>query len=148
MTGHAAEIVYVACPYSDPDSAVQERRFQQVNEFCAGLCRDGLVVFSPISHTHPIAQYGLPKDWDFWQRFDRAYLAVCSRMIVYCLPGWRESKGVQEEIAVMKEMGKLVELFPDRTQKVDDMLQQLRDAGLSAWDAIDDPEEYIRELRE
>ena len=31
---------------------------------------------------------------------------------------------------------------------VDDLIKELRDAGLKAWDKVSDPESYIRELRQ
>lgn len=99
------EIVYIACPYSHRDPGVQVARFHAVNEFAAKLSRDGVIVFSPISHTHPITQYGLPCGWEFWERFDRAYLEICGRMIVLMLSGWKESTGVQAEIKIAAELG-------------------------------------------
>jgi hypothetical protein len=105
----AVDLVYLASPYSHPDPEVREERFQAVARHAAKLMRDGVNVFSPISHTHPIAQYDLPQGWEFWERYDRAMLGVCSRMIVLKLDGWKESKGVAAEIAIMQEQGKAVE---------------------------------------
>jgi Domain of unknown function (DUF1937) len=100
------KLVYLACPYSHPEASVRESRFQAANRAAAELMRSGLFVFSPISHTHPIAIAGdLPLGWDFWEGYDRAILAACGRMIVLMLDGWRESKGVQAEIGIAQEMG-------------------------------------------
>ena len=52
--------------------------------------------------------YGLPDDWQFWQRHDRRYLDVCDEVVVLMLDGWRESVGVQAEIAIARELGKPV----------------------------------------
>lgn len=109
MTGQQQELVYLASPYSHPDAAVREARFQAVARHAAKLMRDGVNVFSPITHTHPIAQYGLPKGWAFWERYDRVMLGVCDRLIVLKLDGWEESKGVAVEIAIMQANGKPVE---------------------------------------
>ena len=88
------EIIYLAAPYSHQDPAVMEARFQAANHAAAALMRQGYLVFSPISHTHPIAVLGgLPRDWDYWDRFDRAMLATCSRLVVLMLDGWRVSPG-------------------------------------------------------
>jgi len=102
-------MVYLASPYSDPDPAVRERRFQQACAASANLMRRGILLFSPIAHTHPIALYGLPKGWEFWEQYDREFLAACERMIVLTLPGWRHSVGVKAEILTMQAMGKPVE---------------------------------------
>ena len=102
MTG----LWYLACPYSHDDQAIMVQRFEQVNTFAARLMRAGLHVFSPISHTHPIAQYGLPKGWDFWQEYDRCIIEFCKGMIVCQFDGWKESTGVAAEIGIAKELGK------------------------------------------
>ena len=99
-------LMYLACPYSHPDFDVRKRRFNEANRYAAKLFTNGYMVFSPISHTHPIAAYGLPGDWKFWEAFDRVMLERCEAMIVLCLDGWKESKGVQAEIEIMREMKK------------------------------------------
>jgi len=59
-------MIYLACPYSHPDSNVREYRFKMANRAAAKLMRDGHIVYSPISHTHPIAMEGdLPLDWAY-----------------------------------------------------------------------------------
>lgn len=103
---HDRPLVYLACPYSDPDPAVREQRFHASNLAAAELMRAGEMVFAPISHTYPIAVDGdLPKSWDFWERYDRAILSCCCKVIVLCLPGWQKSVGVQVEIKIALEMG-------------------------------------------
>lgn len=100
------EIVYVAVPYSHEDESVREGRFRRVCEYVAELSRAGVTVFSPISMMHPVAKYGLPGDWAFWEKFDTAFLRRCDRMIVLCLDGWEDSTGVNAEIKIMQDMGK------------------------------------------
>ena len=98
-------LVYLATPYSHLDPNVMHERFEAVNAVAARLMYDGLHVFSPISHTHPIALAGdLPRGWEFWQEYDRAILSVCSKMIVLMLDGWETSKGVAGEMAIAKEL--------------------------------------------
>ena len=100
-----AELIYVACPYSDPDDNIRHARFKAVNALSAKLMNEGRFVFSPISHTHPIAEEGgLPLGWDFWETFDRLYLSKCDKLLVLCLDGWERSKGVTAEIAIAKEL--------------------------------------------
>ena len=107
MTG---EVVYLACPYSHPDPAVRESRFQAVNRAAGQLMAAGTFVFSPISHTHPIAEaHDLPGNWAFWGAYDRAMISRCSRLLVLQLDGWEESVGVQAEIAIAREVGLPVE---------------------------------------
>jgi hypothetical protein len=110
------ELIYLACPYSYKDAdpakvmAVKEERFQAVNKASAKLMAEGKYIFSPISHTHPIALAGsLPGDWQFWEGYDRCILSSCCKIIVLRLPGWETSTGVQAEIKIGQELGIPVE---------------------------------------
>lgn len=106
------ELIYLACPYTHKDHAVMVSRFEAVNKVAAKLMAEGKYVFSPISHTHPIAEASngqLPRGWDYWEGYDRVMLAACSRIIVLRLPGWEISTGVQAEIKIGQEMGIPVE---------------------------------------
>lgn len=99
-------LIYLACPYSDPDPSILEHRFRCVNSAAAKLMRSGLHVFSPISHTHPIAKAGaLPLGWDFWEGYDRAILRTCAALAVLKLLGWDKSKGVAGEEKIAREFG-------------------------------------------
>lgn len=99
-------LTYLACPYSHPDRAVRVARFNAANAAAGELMRQGHLVFSPISHTHPIAEAcALPLGWDFWQAFDRAYLDHSHLLVVLEIDGWRESRGVAAEIAIAREQG-------------------------------------------
>ena len=72
----------------------------------------GTHVFSPISHTHPIAEaHALPGEWAFWEAYDRAMLSRCSRVIVLQLEGWEASVGVAAELEIAREMGLKVEFL-------------------------------------
>lgn len=103
-------LIYLATPYSHPDSEVREGRFRAVNLAAAELMRSGLHIYSPISHTHPIALAGdLPLGWEYWQAYDRAILSACCKLIVLMLDGWNESKGVAGEVAIAQEMGMDIE---------------------------------------
>lgn len=103
-------MTYLACPYSHPDPAVRQWRFEQANRAAARLMAEGHLVFSPISHSHSIALAGgLPLDWKFWQEYDQAILAQCERMIVLRVPGWDGSIGVGEEVMLAQGMGLPVE---------------------------------------
>jgi len=99
-------MIYLACPYSHPNRDIRVARFNAANRAAAALMAQGKHVFSPISHTHPIAEAGdLPLDWDFWASYDRTILGVCCEVVVLMLDGWKESKGVTAEIAIARELG-------------------------------------------
>jgi len=101
-------MIYLASPYSHPDPAVVERRFEAACQAAAALIRQGKTVFSPVAHSHAICRYGLPGDWRFWQRHDRKYLEACNEVVVLMLDGWQESVGVQAELVVARELDKPV----------------------------------------
>lgn len=99
-------LIYLAVPYSHPDPKIAEQRFNIVNKVAANLIAGGLHIFSPISHSHPIAIIGnLPTDFNFWINYDRSFLECSNKLIVLMLDGWKESKGVTGEIAIAKELG-------------------------------------------
>jgi len=105
-------MIYLACPYSHPDSNVREHRFKMANRAAANLMRDGHIVYSPISHTHPIAvDGGLPLDWAYWQSVDEFYIRLCEKVIVLMLTDWKSSKGVQAEIEIARALDKPVEFM-------------------------------------
>jgi nucleoside 2-deoxyribosyltransferase len=101
-------MIYLASPYSHPDPAIREQRFQAACRAAASLIRAGEPVFSPIAHSHPIAAYGLPTDWAFWERDARLHLTASTEVVVLTLDGWRASVGVASEIAIARELGKPV----------------------------------------
>jgi hypothetical protein len=106
--GKVGDLIYLATPYSHPDPAMREGRYLMACKAASALLQQGLHVFSPIAHTHQIAQYGLPTGWDFWESYDRLYLDRCDALYVLKMDGWEESVGVQAEIRIMEEMGKPV----------------------------------------
>lgn len=107
-------MIYLASPYSHPDSAVREMRFRDACRAAAKLMRQGHAVFSPIAHSHCICAYGLPTDWRFWEPFDRLQIERCSEVVVLTLDGWEASQGVRAEILIATELGKPVRyLQPD-----------------------------------
>lgn len=97
-------MIYLASPYTHSDASVRESRFDAACKATAELVRSGQVVFSPITHGHPLVRFGLPIEWDYWARFDHEYLRRCDRMVVLTLDGWRESRGVQAEIDLAIEL--------------------------------------------
>ena len=105
-------LIYLASPYSHESEAIKEKRFELVCEYAAGLMKQGLFVYSPIAHTHPISRYGLPGDWDFWESYDTLMISKCDEIKVLQIPGWQESKGVQAEIQLAKELNKPISYIP------------------------------------
>ena len=92
-------MIYLMSPYSDADPAVRLARFHAVCKQAADMMKAGLLVISPIAHTHSIALQGeLPKGWDYWRPLDELLLGICNEGWVLMLDGWRESVGVKREL--------------------------------------------------
>ena len=99
-------LVYLAVPYSHVDLDVRVKRFEASNVATAELMKDGYYVFSPISMSHPIAeQCSTPGDWNFWAKFDTAFISCCHKLFVLTLDGWDKSIGVTAEIKIANDMG-------------------------------------------
>jgi hypothetical protein len=103
------ELVYLAIPYRwDP-----EKSFEIANRVAAIMMQHQDVnVFSPISHSHPIALKmvgNMDLDGEFWIKRDEQILKKCDRVIFVRINdefGDRliaESEGCQEEMHIARE---------------------------------------------
>ena len=100
--------IYLACPYSHPDSLVREDRVQRVDKKAAELMKEGYRVFSPISHSHGISFHCGEdyNDLDFRMNQDLWILDMCDELWIFCIEGWNKSKGVGVEINRAVSSGK------------------------------------------
>lgn len=90
---------YLASPYTDKSKDIMEIRFQEAERCLSWLLGMKIWAYAPIVHSHALAQrYDLPKDHVFWRDYDRAMILASSGVLVLKIAGWKESKGVQEEI--------------------------------------------------
>ena len=102
-------IIYLAAPYTDPDPAIRQERYERVTEAAMRLVEQDHIVFSPLTHSHPIEVLSSairPSDW--WCDFDETFMAVCTEMAILPLPGWERSSGVARERAYFEERGRPV----------------------------------------
>src|SRR5260370_38085828 len=113
-------IIYLACPYKDPDHRVREQRFKAATEAAASLIKQGNIVYSPITMTHPIdlvlAGETATLGSGYWVSFDEAFMEFCSEIVVLKVRGWDRSSGIRREIEYFKAQGKPVrfmEWLPD-----------------------------------
>ena len=85
----------------------------------ATLVRRKIVVYSPITMTHPL-DVALAGDStlgsQFWVDFDEAFMRKCAGVIVLQLDGWDRSAGVAHEIDFFMREGK-----PMRTMAISDI---------------------------
>lgn len=99
-------LVYLAIPYTHPQAAVRKERYKLVTEIAAYYSKKGHIIFSPITHSHPMAiNHNMPGTWDFWKKIDLEFLSHCHMMMIVALPDWKESVGVLAEKKFAEENG-------------------------------------------
>lgn len=105
-------LIYVASPYTHPDAAVRQDRYDRIVE---NVAEWSLLwphtFFSPIAATHPIAVAMSKKtggaeqgDWGRWSELDGAILhsvaTAHGEMWIRMLDGWEESAGIAVECSL------------------------------------------------
>lgn len=95
-------LVYLASPYSHGDAAVEQRRVDAADEAARLLLDAGGLVYSPLSHF----AHGRMRQVSARVAYAHGLgmLSVCDVLLVLCLPGWQDSKGVADEIALADAM--------------------------------------------
>lgn len=110
---------YLASPYSHESVQVKQSRYETAMSVTARLLTRDWIIYSPIVHCHELAKaHSLPGDFAFWQRYNNAMLDSAVGLIVLCLAGWRESKGVQAEISYILAQHKPIIYIDERIQLV------------------------------
>ena len=100
---------YLASPYSHPDPAVMEQRFETACRVAGWLMARGEIVFCPIAMSHSVAvRYDLPRDGEFWQRQAREMVSLSKRLVVVKMDGWQTSIGVTAEICIAESLGNYI----------------------------------------
>ena len=97
---------YLATPYAKHVHG-KEEAFKEAARAAGLLIQHGVHVFSPIAHSHPIAELcNMEKDsHDLWMPLDLAILKGSNGVLVNPIPGWRISKGIEMEINAARELG-------------------------------------------
>lgn len=102
-------LIYLAQPYSGTD-AERALRFRIACVCAAEILSAGAHVFSPIAHSHPIAELGHLQGtaFDAWRDYDERMIHCCTCVVVLCIPGWQDSVGVRAEIEYALSIGREV----------------------------------------
>lgn len=101
-------LIYIATPYSHSDPSIRAANFQRANKLAAWAMQNGYCVFSPVSHSHPVAEYLPPElllDFDFWMSADLPILRKCDALFVYPPDAALTSRGVAREVEEAKACG-------------------------------------------
>ena len=132
-------IVYLAAPYTDPDYAVRGDRVELASIAAAELMKEGVCVYSPLSHGHTVSQHlATPGSHEFWMRQCLPILSKCAKLYVLPLAGWQKSRGVQEEILHANSLGIPISLIQSLPHGFARYLEQVEGRGLLevGWGAI------------
>jgi len=106
LTGNLERYSYLAGPYTHALKEVMAWRAELLTAKAAELTREGLVIFSPITHGHAMAsRHSLPTGIEYWERVDRVFLSHAKELLILKLDGWDTSKGVALEIKLAREWG-------------------------------------------
>ncbi len=95
---------YLASPYSKYPGGV-EAAFNEACVNAAMLMAEGIPIFCPIAHTHPLDAY-IPREKSthaFWMKADRWAVQLAHGIIVLEMDGWQDSLGVRHEIKCFQE---------------------------------------------
>lgn len=112
MSQNSSTLLYLASPYSHPEASMREWRFKEACKAAVWLMAQGFMVFSPIIHSHQIALEGrLPTGFDTYAEFDKRLIRASDVLAVYELAGWKESVGVQAELAYAASLGMRIWYF-------------------------------------
>ena len=105
-------MIYLAQPYSHANPEVMKARYEVGLEVVAKGMQNGVHIYSPIVHNHPIAEnYDMPRGWDFWSQFDIPMLRLASKFWILQLPGWQNSTGVGAEREAWEAMGERAKFY-------------------------------------
>lgn len=102
-------MIYLASPYSHKHAYMRALRYKAVEKFVAERFGHA-IIFSPILYTHHMARrQELPTDAASWKFFNDQMMNLATIMWVLMIPGWKESLGVQNEIAYANDIGLPIE---------------------------------------
>jgi nucleoside 2-deoxyribosyltransferase len=113
--------VYLASPYSLFEGGT-ENAFREAAKATAELIAAGYNTYSPIVHSHPVAQIGGldAMDGEMWLELDGPMMEAAAGLVVLMLDGWDRSHGVAAEMEYFARAEKPIVLMapgevPDMT---------------------------------
>lgn len=98
-------ILYFASPYSHRFRTVRWWRTRCIRRIMTMVMKaqDEIIPFSPVGATHNLN--GLLPGFNWVAAYDVFFLLRFDGMIVVQMPGWEESKGIEEELRFCREHG-------------------------------------------
>jgi len=99
--------IYLAIPYS----GYEEESFKLANEVAAELIKQGHIVYSPISMSHPIAKAGgLQGNWEMWIKTCLEFVEWCEEIVIVNFNNYavENSVGCQAELEHGRKYDKII----------------------------------------
>lgn len=101
---------YLASPYSHAEPRIRHERYLAVLDCKAWFLKQKIWVYSPIVHCHETARlHSLPTDVNFWKEYNHAMIDRLTGVLVLCIKGSGDSRGVRDEMEYAWKTGKTVE---------------------------------------
>ncbi len=99
------KVLYVASPYYHDNPWVMVDRYEATSRFCLLLLAQGYCPISTVMIWHPAKkQFNITSCESKIMQGCLELLSKCDTVVVLTLPGWKESKGVQEEVAFARSL--------------------------------------------
>lgn len=119
-------LIYLASPYSHENAQMRSHRAGVASQCAADFMDNTNTVYCPVAHGHCIVNFS-PRaanfTHDFWMRHCRCMLMSCDMLYVLPLEGWRESKGMEEEIALAKRIEIPIAFIQSKHPLVEDLTE-------------------------
>ena len=116
-------LYYFAHPYTVKDEdghyvyEAEEANFNLANIRAGKLIEAGYLIYSPISHTHPIhatmPQFLARHEHQRWYEIDAEFIANANWRGIILAPLWETSTGCRGEKAIFEEHGKEILFYCD-----------------------------------
>ncbi len=96
----AKQYYYLASPYSSPSEATREARAVLACKAMVWLQENKYLAFSPILQGHAMwhEKPSLPFTHEYWKTVDELFISKSAGVIVLCLAGWMDSRGIKSEV--------------------------------------------------
>jgi len=121
--------IYLACPYTHADPEIMEERFKSATLAASWIRQQGYLVFSPITHSHPMALIReLPRDFSYWQADAELMVGFCKEIVILKIEGWERSTGIRREVELAYSLSRPVSFMiplPDGSYELDQIKNRL-----------------------
>jgi hypothetical protein len=91
-------LAYLATPYTHYRGGL-DKAHSEASRIAGKLLWSGVMVYSPIAHSHPLAIHGSldPLEVELWYKHNELMMDRCDTLIVAHMAGWDKSDGIVHE---------------------------------------------------